>query len=412
MARDNLLFAKYDWFSVEEHQKTQLKEEVAGYDDNRLLNTSVDDLSAYFAEKYSIDVPVLDRDAIVADQRETKVDMSHDFRYMPRMDGRPNMVDGSTVEITVPFTGDPQLFEVRPTTYSMNPPRATVCGSTLVLQFTGVNQSADKVKSGIESALSDIETHLGRLQGTAATLNASLQGVASTAIEARREKLLANQNLVSSLGFALKQNPNSSQTYTAPTVRRKLAPTAPVASNKPYKPEPTLSAKDYDHILEVIQNMAQVMECSPAAFKSMDEEALRTHFLVQLNGHYEGQATGETFNYEGKTDILIRQDGRNIFIGECKFWGGPKKLTETINQLLGYSSWRDTKVAVLVFNRNKDLTKVIDAAQATTSDHPNCKKVVGVVGKQSETSFRYIFSHRDDANRELTLTLMIFDVPQ
>ena len=409
MPRDNLLFAKYDWFSVEEHQKTQLKEAVAKYDDNRLLNTSVGDLSAYFAEKYSIDVPVLDRNGIVADQRETKVDMSHDFRYMPRRDGQPNMVDGSTVEITVPFSGDPQLFEVRPTTFSMNPPRADVRGNTLILQFTGVNQSTDQVKSGIDKALSDIETHLGRLQGTAAALNASLHGIASVAIEARREKLLANQNLVSSLGFALKENPSSPQTYTAPTVRRKLVPTPPAASNKPYKPEPTLSTTDYDHILDVIQNMAHVMERSPAAFKSMDEEDLRTHFLVQLNGHYEGQASGETFNYEGKTDILIRQDGRNIFIAECKFWGGPKKLTETIDQLLGYSSWRDTKIAVLVFNRNKDLTKVIEAAQTTTSDHPNCKKLIG---KQSETSFRYVFSHRDDANRELTLTLMIFDVPQ
>src|SRR5260370_4966399 len=54
----------------------------------------------------------------------------------------------------------------------------------------------------------------------------------------------------------------------------------------------------------------------------MGEEDLRTHFLVQLNGVYEGQATGETFNFEGKTDILIRADGGNIFIAERKFWSG------------------------------------------------------------------------------------------
>ena len=409
MPSDDLLFSKSNWFSVEEHQNNQLKEEVGAYDGNRLLNTSVDVLSDYFADKYSIDVPVLNRDAIVADQREAKVDMSHDFRYAPRFDGRPNMVDGSMVEITVPFTGDRQLFDVRPTTFSMNPPRASIRVDTLILQFTGVSQSADQVKSGIENALSDIETHLDRLRNSAAALNLSLRSTAAQAIEARRGKLLANQNLVSSLGFALKENSKSPQTYTAPSVRRKLAPMPPPASSKPYKPEPSLSGSDYDHILVVIQNMAHVMERSPAAFKRMDEEALRTHFLVQLNGHYEGQATGETFNYEGKTDILIRQDGKNLFIGECKFWSGPKKLTETIDQLLGYSSWRDTKVAVLIFNRNKDLSKVIDAAKETTAMHPNCKKAAG---KQSETSFQYIFSHRDDANREMTLTLMIFDIPQ
>lgn len=409
MSRDNLLFAKYDWFTVEEQQKNQLKDEVGAYDGNRLLNTSVDDLCDYFADKYSMDVPVLQRDAIVADHCETKVDMSHDFRYGPRFDGRPIMVDGSTVEITVPFTGDGQLFSVRPTMYSMNSPRANIRVNSLLLQFTSVDHSLAQLKSQIETALTDIETHLDRLRKSTETLNGSLRSIALQAIEARREKLLANQNLVSSLGFALKENPNSPQTYTAPNVRRKITSTPPPASSKPYKPEPSLSGSDYNHILEVIQNMAHVMERSPAAFKSMNEEALRTHFLVQLNGHYEGQATGETFNYEGKTDILIRQDGRNIFIGECKFWVGPKKLTETIDQLLGYSSWRDTKVALLVFNRNKDLTKVIDAAQEIMAGHPKCKKVVG---KQSETSFRYIFSHRDDANREMTLTLLIFDIPQ
>jgi hypothetical protein len=60
----------------------------------------------------------------------------------------------------------------------------------------------------------------------------------------------------------------------------------------------------------------------------MKEEDLRQHFLVQLNGQYEGRATGETFNFEGKTDILIRAERKNIFIAECKFWDGPDSLTK------------------------------------------------------------------------------------
>jgi hypothetical protein len=140
----------------------------------------------------------------------------------------------------------------------------------------------------------------------------------------------------------------------------------------------------------------------------MDEEALRSHFLVQLNGHYEGQATGETFNYQGKTDILIRSEGRNIFVAECKFWGGPKKLTETIDQLLGYSCWRDTKVAVILFNRNKDFSKVLEAIPAAVKAHPNRKRDLGPI---SETNFRYVFAHRDDRNREMVLTVLAFDVP-
>ena len=157
-----------------------------------------------------------------------------------------------------------------------------------------------------------------------------------------------------------------------------------------------------------MSNMALVMERSPSAFATMDEESLRSHFLVQLNGHYEGQATGETFNYEGKTDILIRVNGRNIFIAECKYWGGPKKLTETIDQLLRYTSWRDTKVAIIIFNRQKSFSRVLETIPQVVKEHQNYKRELG---RPSETSFRYIFAHRDDPNREMTLAVMAFDVP-
>ncbi len=100
----------------------------------------------------------------------------------------------------------------------------------------------------------------------------------------------------------------------------------PAATAGAFKPEPVLEEAEYQHILEVIDNMVKVMERSPKAFHDIDEEALRTHFLVQLNGHYEGQATGETFNYQGKTDILIRSGDRNIFIGECKILERPCEI--------------------------------------------------------------------------------------
>jgi hypothetical protein len=38
----------------------------------------------------------------------------------------------------------------------------------------------------------------------------------------------------------------------------------------------------------------------------MTEEDLGTHFLVARNAQFEGGATGETFNFQGRTDILIR----------------------------------------------------------------------------------------------------------
>ena len=47
-------------------------------DGNRLLNTSTNDLCGYFAEKYSINVPTLFEERIIADQKETQIDVSGD----------------------------------------------------------------------------------------------------------------------------------------------------------------------------------------------------------------------------------------------------------------------------------------------------------------------------------------------
>jgi len=217
--------------------------------------------------------------------------------------------------------------------------------------------------------------------------------------------------MVSELGFPVRRRSDVPKTYVIPEIRRKATlttePTTPDGKTAPL--EPTLIMDEYEHILEVVSNMVSVMERSPQAFVSMREEDLRQHFLVQLNGQYEGSATGETFNFEGKTDILIRYKGKNLFIAECKFWSGPKALLKTIDQLLGYTSWRDTRTAILLFNRTKDLSKVIEKIPEAVEGHPNYVRSMEYV---SETGFRFVLHHRDDTERELILTVLVFEVPQ
>src|SRR5262249_14489481 len=130
--------------------------------------------------------------------------------------------------------------------------------------------------------------------------------------------------------------------------------------------------------------------------------------LVILNGQFEGHATGETFNRTGKTDILIREKDRNLFIAECKFWDGSKSLTDAIDQVLSYTCWRDTKVAVIVFNRRKDISSVLAAVRKAATDHPCCKKQLDY---KAEGGFRFPFGQKADRNREPILTVLVFDVP-
>jgi len=238
--------------------------------------------------------------------------------------------------------------------------------------------------------------------------NKTLRDQALQRLQALKEKYLKDRDMIAALGVPVRPRAGASLTYAAPVVRKKLVIQKPVVATGAFKPEPELLMEHYEHILGVIGNMGQVMERSPSAFATIDEENLRMHFLVPLNGHYEGQATGETFNFEGKTDILIRHEGRNIFIAECKFWKGAEKFTDTIDQLLKYTSWRDTKTAILLFNRNKNLSGVLSQVPTLMKAHPNFKRPLQW---QSETGFRCVLHHRDDNSRELTVTVLVFDVP-
>ena len=410
------LFSETRWETIERTVHRELEREINIWPENQLLNTSVDDLCQYFAKKYETDIPVINKYGIVTDAVETMVQVRGGLEYAVDDQSQPTFVRGLRITFAVPFTGDPMGFRYEPVVVLDYPPDAyinmsdSLVSGSLVFEFirTDTELEPDMLRTEFDNQLGIIEDYLDSLRDSANTLNRQLHTLARKSIEVRRERLLSYRNLVASIGYPLRQREDSPRTYTAPEVRRVIRPSPPKASSEPYQPEPALDHENYEYVLGVIENMARVMECSPAAFSDMGEDMLRWHFLVQLNGHYEWQATGETFNYEGKTDILIRSKGKNIFIAECKYWGGPDTLTGAINQLLGYSSWRDTKVAVIVFNRNKNFTGVLDSIKATAKKHQKFKRELD---QNSETSFPYIFSHRDDVNRELTLTIMAFDVP-
>ena len=121
------------------------------------------------------------------------------------------------------------------------------------------------------------------------------------------------------------------------------------------------------------------------------------------------QATGETFNKSGKTDIIIKVNGKNIFIAECKFWSGPESLRKALDQLLSYATWRDTKLALIVFNQDRDLSTLLQKIPEIVKAYPTFNRILP---NRSETGFRFILHHPEDINRELYLTIQVFEVPK
>ncbi|BBX53433.1 hypothetical protein GCM10009645_40140 [Mycolicibacterium poriferae] len=131
-----------------------------------------------------------------------------------------------------------------------------------------------------------------------------------------------------------------------------------------------MAMDDYYEALRVLLSQRNALERNPSVAAKLDEEEIRNLLLIGLNAHFEGAAGGEVFNGAGKTDILIRVDDRNIFIGECKVWSGPRTMDSALDQLFRYLVWRDTKAAILLFIRSKNVSAVIDKAIQKVREHP------------------------------------------
>jgi len=409
--RQEMLFADASVREVIEKRGSELWKAIDGYPSEQLLNTSPEDLVSFMEEQFWLHSPSIEDDRIRVEQLETKIDVSKDRMRFPSGRSTPFHIPGVQVVYHVPFTGDGKFFGITPTSYAQNRPTGAVAGSELQLHNAWIHDqvNADAVKRHFEGELSRIRQHLATLRRDTDAFNSCIGTNARTAIMDRRSRLLANAGLAESLGYPLVRRGADVTTYSAPEVRRTLPLDRPSSPAGPYSPQPTLDPKEYEHILKIIDNAMETLERMPKAAAAMDEEDLRTLILVMLNSHYEGQATGETFNYAGKTDIFVRSETGNVFVAECKFWTGPSGLAKTVDQILRYVTWRETKAAIIVFNRNRGFSEMKASAGEAIRLHPQYKRSLSV-GNDGRP-IRVVLGHPEDTNREVTLSVLVFDVP-
>lgn len=385
----------------------KMNEAASAIPKERVLSHTAEELAAELIARWGVEPLVLDWDAMTASSADTKVDVSSDWNRVIRDRGQPFYVDGTRLTFHVPFGGEGDLFKFQPSTHTLNPPRGIVRDRELLLVASAPADSRDGLKAALEGEIAKVKLYLGYVNADVEAFNLRLAASARAAAEHRRAKVLADQDLVASLGVPARDRGQAAPTYAVAPAR---PPEPPPARGHAAKPaEPVLKDEEYERILTIARGMSSVMERAPKAFATMGEEDLRQHFLAQLSGHYPGGATGETFNFEGKTDILLREGSRSVFIAECKFWAGQGKLTETVDQLLRYLTWRDTKTAIFLFNRNRDLSRVLAQISPTVKVHPN---FVREFAYGRETDFRFILHHVDDVERELTMSILVFEVPR
>ena len=259
---------------------------------------------------------------------------------------------------------------------------------------TQVDVSGDPNRFYVEASSAEVERH-----------NVELRTTIERTIRARKERIQKAEGVAARLGLPTKRNPNAPDVQPIKVERKLVRPLPPVQPGS-YEPEYGIDDDTYEHILAVIRHEIATFEATPSTYSGLGEEDLRNILLAHLNGHYEGGATGETFRKAGKTDIRIEAENRAAFVAECKLWAGPKGLSNALDQLLDYLTWRDCKAALVIFNKHiKGFTSILEKCPPELRSHPKFKRPI--VSKGRAADWRFCFESADDELREVTVHVFV-----
>jgi hypothetical protein len=411
---NDLLFYGNNLSDVLRANLESAKNDVDQISENQFIQLSDSDIIEHVYSRREV-IPIeIHEDQKEMDTQETQVDVRHDFNRAIFDKSRPCMIAGIRITVVVPFSGDANLWRCQPSIFTLNPPRGQVRtsrdynGGHLEIALERPSDSlgdGGDIKREIESILRNVQDYLGTMKREIDTHNRQLHAHIQQCVTNRRARLGKHAEVARVLNIPLRKRSGAPDMAKLPIKRKLIKPLSSVRS----KPEdPGIRDEDFKHILNVIRHEGRSFETTPGTFVKHDEEELRDIILAHLNGHYEGDASGETFRRTGKTDIRIEFDNRAAFIGECKVWRGQKQLIEAIDQLLGYLTWRDCKAALIVFNRDvAGFSGLQSAMESLLKTHPN---FINPIRIDQPGEWRVRIRSKEDADCEITLHVFLFNL--
>lgn len=393
----------------------KLKKEIEQLSDAEIVSCNFQEWAKYFADKYYVVPITLFETNIERTLSEIKIKMGNPFRGIAYERDFVE-IDGVRITFKIPYDGNPDLFELRPSRYILSKfttrsfirPHENECGSfTLDLEYTkqGLQDKGDAMNDFVlgqfKSEFKSYKSMIEYVNIEVESYNRGLFDISLQLLSARKEKADSLAAISNALQIPLKISKDAPNTKPVQLQRIVKQPSSKPAISSSSQ-EPFISDSDYKNINDIIFMYGTTMEKTARTYFLNTEEELRDHLLAALNTHYY-QATGETFRKIGKTDILIEFDNKAAFIGECKIWHGEKVFQDAIQQVLNYSTWRDLKVSVIIFNKeNQSFQTILAKIKMWVEKNTSYSQP-----KQNIWKCKY---HRKDTNADICLTILVFDL--
>ncbi|MEJ7738998.1 MAG: hypothetical protein WKF97_16355 [Chitinophagaceae bacterium] len=319
------------------------------------------------------------------------------------------------VNVRLTFEGEGQLFYCRPPLWYKTEPTSFIFdpfNKYIIITIQLADLSEQMFQHEVDKAVNEWELNIPGINAGVRPWNSELRGLIDALLIERKLFVGEKHRFLQNIG--LKINPASDQFMIPPPIAKKFVPKPVSDTSTEYNKQvtSTLQEEVYNDIIEVLYNVGRAIERKPSLYNLKYEEDLRDMFILFLETRYESTAgVGEAFNKKGKTDILLKytKDGTNIFVAECKFWTGPRKYHETIDQLFGYLTTRDSKAAIMIFVDQKNFQGVITSIKKGTPKHPQYE---AIYKERYDSSFGYKFSLPDDQHKIIQVEVMLFHFPK
>jgi len=400
------------------NQLESLKQSILSESDEQILGSDIDVLANYFFQQYALislefnpsdityeirkeirRIPASERDSFYQSQGDL------DFEF-------------EKVNISIPISKNPNLDWIKKlegASITLDRFNEQISYSPLEIGYSFDTKwyrgslSADNIINEINSKSARLISVLVDKNNNIKTENTVfLQGIKNI-ISERKNQLLADKEKINSLTreikIPLKQKVSTENQRNITVDTKKFIR---IVKPTPKLPEEyTLEEAILHDILNYVINQCKSFEKTPASYKQLGEEQLRDIILAALNGIFEGNATGETFVKKGKTDIYLKIEKGEILIFECKFWGGESIYLQTIEQLIGYVTWRQNYGIIIMFCKNKDFSKILSQIPDIIQKHD---QYVGSYKIISSSHFSSQHTLPEDSGKIIKVHHLIFNL--
>lgn len=382
-----------------------IRNEINNYEDNYILNVDENNITEYLFTRYEIEPINLFFDNWSSQDYKDKkiiptpfdvISNSSTYEYIATM-----------VKIIIPYEGDSKLFQTYPSSQTSSKYEIQI-NNTEISFFVEWKENNENYSNDKINEIKDyLKYYIDNIKKEVDSYNNNLKSYIKNIFNNKKEKTKTIKTSLKNLIVPLRKiEDKDNNTFSVSPIKKKekISIKLPEIKNN-FNLDPIISEDLYLQILSVIYEFGKRMEEYPNIYCNKNEETIRDYILLILSLNFKVSVMAEAFNRNGKTDILLKYNNENIFIAECKIWHGKKQFFSAINQLQSYLTWRDTKSALIIFVKDKNISSIIEKINSTIIEHPQFIKKYKLL---NDYDIIYEFSFEQDNQKKFQLAILLY----